>query len=265
MSIISLKESSLQENDKSCLVNPALFTKVEEIRKCIHQEGYCVVSNVIDKQNVFEMKDFWISFLKKKNVTRRYVRGELFLGEDNFLAYSKTKSDCLFRNFDFYWNKPTNENTSAICLELHRFRNFLMHKDENDGLQINRENFGIYASTSLYVSGEGHLEKHNDGHSVIQFMLPLSFKGTDFYKGGLFVINKKGKKIMVDDFCEEGSLIFFHPLCTHGVEKIEGGGFGRLSVFAIPIHFKKDASLGVFQRSAKVLFKEWKDKILLTS
>ena len=104
---------------------------------------------------------------------------------------------------------------------------------------------------------------HDDGHSIIQFMLPLTFKGEDYSEGGLCIEDKSGNIINIDSHCNKGSLAFFDGRCSHGVKKIQGSNVGRLSIFAIPHHFKRDARLEVLVRSSKILVKEYTDTVPL--
>ena len=44
-----------------------------------------------------------------KNVNRKFVRGGIILGEPDFMSYSDIKAWCMFRSFEFLWNKTSDK------------------------------------------------------------------------------------------------------------------------------------------------------------
>jgi hypothetical protein len=228
----------------------------------LRTRGFYIAKRVLSNKSIDDMRSFWLSKIKLGHVNRKFVRGEMVLGESNFLSFSKINEWCMFRNFDFLWNKPTHHDTTNICIEIHKFRNRVQELDIDYGLKFNEENAGIYISTSLYPENIGMLEKHSDSHGkdtspIIHFMLPLTFKGHDFESGGLYIVDKQGITVDIDSLVEKGDLIFFDGTCQHGVNTILGSkNIGRLAVFAIPCFFKRDSNYLVFKRSLKIEFYE---------
>jgi hypothetical protein len=238
--------------------------QAESVKSQLAEQGYCIVKNVIDVKRIESMRTFWLRTMKQENVSKRFVSGNLVLGENNFLSYSRVKDSCLYRNFDFLWNVQSHDQTTELCIEIHRFRNRIQDLDENYGLRYNRDNYGIYISTSLYPPGEGMLAVHRDSHDavpIIHFMVPMTFKNRDYEQGGLTIKDKSGKMVDIDSYCAPGDLIFFDGICEHGVDTIRGGICGRLAVFAIPTYFKRDAKSQVALRSAKILSTEITEKL----
>ena len=229
----------------------------------ILQDGYYIAKSAVNENVIDRLRDYWLNYLKPKNIIKKFVRGRLVFGEKNFLSFSNTKDWTLFRNFDFLWNKQTHDETTNLCIDLHKIRNKAQNFDPNYGINLNEQCYGIYIATSLYPPKIGHLLLHEDSHldvPILHFMLPLTFKNKDYDEGGLTIIDKKNKKIDVDSICTKGDVIFFDQNCKHGVETIHGGSVGRLAVFAIPTFFKKPHSIDVFLRSAQINLKEFKDK-----
>jgi hypothetical protein len=228
----------------------------------IAADGYAIVRQVLPREEVLAMRERWLGHIASTKVRRRFVRGELVLGEPNFLSYSDIAEWSMYRHFDFPWNAPTDPATTDVCLAIHRFRNRLQGFDPDYGLAYNPRNYGIYVSTSLYPPG-GMLAFHADGHSdvpILHFMLPLTFRGTEYDEGGLCVTDKTGRKVDIEALVEPGDLIFFDGRQVHGVETIRGG-IGRLAIFAIPTFFRPAWKGAVAARSAGIAWREAKSRV----
>jgi hypothetical protein len=235
----------------------------------IQNHGYYIAKDVISKEFIDDLRHFWLNHIIEINVSKKFVRGNLILGESNFLSFSNIKQWCMFRNFDFLWNKQTHFETTKICLNIHKYRNKIQNININSGLLLNEQNYGVYISTSLYPDKIGMLEKHSDSHNIdsntiLHFMIPLTFKGVDYDSGGLYIIDKHGIEIDVDILTCKGDLIFFDGSCNHGVNIIQSSNsIGRLAVFAIPCFFQKDANYLVLKRSIKIFLIELLSKLHL--
>lgn len=228
----------------------------------LDMHGFVIARDVIPLDFIERQKYKWLKKFNKKNVTRRFVRGDLVLGEENFLSYSDIPGWCMYRNFEFLWNKIEDNEQMEVHLSLHRFRNLLQGYPENYGIEYNPLNYGFYISTSLYESGMGHLNFHADGHGVdpiLHYMLPLTFKGVDYDNGGLYCINKSGIKCDIDSMVRPGDVIFFDGRIEHGIEKVSSDSFGkvgRIAQFSVPTFFIKDARSKVLQRSSAIFLRE---------
>ena len=235
---------------------------IVKIRNKISSDGFVVLNNIVSPDLIKTLRSNWLDHIKTNKSNSRFVRGNLVFGEDNFLSYSKISKWCMYRNFDFLWNKPTDQKSTELCVYFHKLRNKIQGIDENYGISYNSENYGIYISTSLYKPEEGMLEFHSDGHTdddtpILHYMIPLSFKGKDYSDGGLCVYSKNGIKHNVDDMCSPGSIIFFDGRNKHGVDLIEGKSVGRLAIFAVPTFFEKEWKLKVQKRKLTNVIKEF--------
>ena len=228
------------------------------IAKSIEVDGYFILRNAISTKFIDQQKKRWAQIFRKNIDSKYFVRGNLILGESNFLSYSKIPSWCMFRYFEFLWNKSTDENAKNIHIELHKFRNSIQSLPEEMGLNYNTGNYGIYISTSLYPPGKGMLEAHSDGHGelpILHYMLPFTFKGEDYDEGGLYIEDNHGNIIDIDSNIKKGDLIFFDGRNKHWVKKIKSSQLnqiGRLASFAIPTYFEKSYSYAVLIRSIKI-------------
>ena len=245
-------------------ITEALLRQEPELRARLARQGFAIVRGVVPAEAIDGMRSRWLRHLKTTRARRRFVRGELVLGEPNFLSYSKVPEWCMYRHFDFPWNPATDDETSRICDEIHRFRNRLQGFAPEFGTTYNPRNYGTYVSTSLYPPGEGMLKMHPDGHGevpILHFMMPLTFKGEHYREGGLTIVDSAGVAHDVDAGCRPGDLIFFDGRCRHGVQRIEGAE-GRLAVFAIPTYFVPGWKGAVALRSLRIWATELRSRAL---
>ncbi len=233
-----------------------------EIKSKIKDNGFYILDNFIDKEIIDELKNYWRTRLYKLKTNKKHVGGNLYLGEKNFTSFSNTKNLTLYRHFDFLWNNEESKTSRKLNIEVHKIRNMLQEFDENTGLEYASDCFGFYISTSYYPSNFGKMNAHIDEHKdrdILQYMIPLTFKGEDYDNGGLYVMDKKKEWIDIDILCKPGSLIFFNGRHKHKVELIQSSNkekIGRIAVFSIPTYFLKDVSMPVFKRSLKIFNRE---------
>jgi hypothetical protein len=243
------------------------FPDYKYARDEIREKGFCIIKEAIPKEFIYNQKERWITFIKKENVNKSFVRGNFFLGETNFLSYSDIPSWCMYRNYEFLWNKNLDENAMSVHLSIHKFRNQIQELESNYGLNYNSKNYGIYISTSLYESNKGHLIIHPDGHAdqpILHYMLPFSFKKIDYETGGLVCEDNNGQMHDIDSIVSPGDIIFFDGRKRHGVTKIESNNpnhIGRLASFAIPTFFSSEYGLRSSLRTLKVSLLELANKL----
>lgn len=232
----------------------------------IHRTGFLIIPNVVTTEFLESQRDRWLISIKKKYVDRKFVRGNLILGEKDFLSYSDIPAWCMYRNYEFLWNKSQDFKALDAHIAFHKFRNLMQGFDENFGLQYNSNNYGIYISTSLYEVNKGFLSSHSDGHEalpLLHYMLPITFKGRDYSGGGLYCNNRSDEECDIDSLVKPGDIIFFDGRLRHGVKMIKSdskGAIGRLASFSIPTFFQKDAKLAQFRRSLIIRAKEVANK-----
>ena len=236
---------------------------ISKIRTDIDRQGFSICENCIDIQIILDLKNYWVKKFENIKVDKKHVGGNFYLGEKNFSSFSNTKSLCLNRHFDFLWNNEENIISRSLNIEMHKFRNKIQNYNENLGIEYSKDCYGFYISTSFYRSNKGRMREHIDIHQnkpILQYMIPITFKGSDYDEGGLFIMNKKNEWIDVDKISKIGSVIFFDGRQKHKVEKIISTDskkkIGRIAVFAIPTFFKKDARLGSLLRDLKIFSRE---------
>lgn len=95
------------------------------------------------------------------------------------------------------------------------------------------EDGGVWTALRIqhYPRGGGFLVPHRDTvisttqnwsgiRDFIQMLLPLSKKGVDYFEGGGHV-DIKGKRVLVDDQCEQGDVVVYSGMRVHGVQEID--------------------------------------------
>jgi hypothetical protein len=238
---------------------------LDHLRSEIDTKGYCIQQEVIDPKYIDLQQLRWNRKIALTEELRKFVRGNLILGEENFLSYSNIPKWSLYRYYEFLWNATDDPDRLGVHLQLNKIRNLLKGDNQDRGVMLNEECYGVYISTSLYQN-DGYLYVHADGHGedpILHYMLPLTFKSSEFNDGGLVIWDKNNNKINVEDRIRKGSVIFFDGRQKHAVEKIaaDEGQLGRLASFAIPCYFQKDTRLALFKRRLQVSLDEMRNKI----
>lgn len=265
---MNMSLSKSRSKTKSPFMNENMLkANPSEVMEQINQNGFAIISGAIPIEFIERQRKRWIGKFNKRNIQKKFVRGSLILGENNFLSYSDIPGWCMYRHFEFLWNEAEDPEALLIHCQLHKYRNVMQGFPENYGLEYNDKKYGIYLSTSHYEPEKGHLSLHSDGHEdipIIHYMLPLTFKGVDYDDGGLFCRNKGGILEDIDALVNPGDLIFFDGRIEHGVKKIgksKNVGVGRIAVFAVPTLFQGSGKYEVTKRSLKVALKEIGNKM----
>ncbi len=213
-----------------------------QIREAIVDRGYCVVERLISPDDVAALRDFWLAAFAPNSPTGPVIWTP-YLGEPNRIMFHSNEYGRLYRSYDFLWNSPLHEKTREIALKLDLMRNAVVEMDPHAGQMFAPDRYGIYITTSYYPPSNGELPEHRDytdGRRHWHYVLPLTFKGTDFFSGGLFLTDRSGQQIDLEAGVTPGSVIFYDGTLPHRVDRIDDGAranLGRLQMFAIQTHF----------------------------
>ena len=220
--------------------------EVARIREEIHRSGFSIVDGLIDEGDISAIRDYWLDEFQRDVAHTPLIWGP-YLGEPNRKIFDRRETHCLFRAFDFLWNEPFDSLSRQVALDLNRIRNTIVGCDERDGEFFDPKRYGIYVTTSYYPSGSGWLHRHQDemdDRDHWHFVLPLTFRGSEYTSGGLRLIDRDGHSVDVEAMVSPGSVIFYDGKIPHWVEMIEDEsecGLGRLQLFAIPVRFEMPA------------------------
>lgn len=213
-----------------------------KVRAAIEAVGYAIVPDLIPPAVIAEMRAFWLEEFSRPRAVTPIVWGP-YLGEPNGVIFDQRDTHCLYRSFDYLWNQPYHAPTRAMALVMNRIRNAVVGNEERCGELLQPDRYGIYVTTSYYPPDIGWMWEHADsmpGREHWHYLVPLTFRGSDFQRGGLVVKDRAGKRIDVEPLLTPGCALFYDGTLPHAVERIESDAVpsvGRLQMFAIPVVF----------------------------
>lgn len=213
-----------------------------QVRAAIETVGYSIVPGLISPAVIAEMRAFWLEEFARPRPVTPIVWGP-YLGERNGVIFDRRDTHCLYRSFDYLWNPPYHAPTRAASLAMNRVRNAVVGNEERCGELLQADRYGIYVTTSYYPPGTGWMWMHADtmpGREHWHYLVPLTFRGSDFHRGGLVVTDRAGRRIDVEPLLTPGCAIFYDGTLPHAVERVESDAVppvGRMQMFAIPVVF----------------------------
>ena len=220
-----------------------------QVVKKVKKDGFLVCNEAISMKTFKKIQSYWLKRIKSisLNQSKNYDRSPKYtLGQENFVAFENKKKDCRLKIQEFLWNDMQLE-TKKLVIEMHKFTNLCQGYDQNRGLEYDESKKALSLSVNYYPSETGCLDIHRDvkGRNLYLWMIfNLTFKNEHFDEGGLYLINKKGKKINLDEISSPGSVIFFNGMLRHGVDKIKSKkSVGKISVFPFYTEFMSNKSL----------------------
>jgi len=209
----------------------------EQVLKEIQNSGFITIDNCINLNSLSEMQNFWIDHFSEKN-KKAFSSSNIYsywqtLGDLNYSSSRNDKSVYLLRNRQYLWNKPINELTTLFSNQLNEYRNLMLGLPKEFGFMFSESEEANFTQVNCYPDG-GHLLEHRDSNRqevLIDCFFNLTFKGTHFEEGGLY-IKINDKKIYLDDLAKPGSVIFFNGNLLHGVDEISSkSNIGRIAVY----------------------------------
>ncbi len=224
----------------------------------VKKNGFLICNNVIEYETTRELEKYWIDqFINiRKEEALKYYRSLLLrLGEENFFASSTKKSDYRLKRQEFLWNEM-HETTRSIVIEMHKYQNLCLDRDENEGLLYSQKKSALTLSVNYYPPTNGILSEHKDvfdSDLMLWMIFNLTYKGEHYDEGGTYIIDNEGKKINLDDLSGRGSIIFFNGALNHGVDRIiSNKNIGKISFFPFNVFFLNQ---NLIPRSIKNLIK----------
>lgn len=129
-----------------------------------------------------------------------------------------------FHQFSFFpWNQDYF-NLFELTKKAYALKNLTSNHKADKFMGVEPED-GCTArlAVQFYPKGNGLLNKHVDPVDKHQLTVPImimSEKGLDYQSGGAY-IEKNGEKIILDDICEMGDVVYFSAEIPHGVLPID--------------------------------------------
>ena len=197
---------------------------IQEIRKDIQNGDVYVLKNYFSKDLIYSIREY----CKRvgQNSIPNYV--PIKEGAPNFHRMNRLDKRAYvkgcFHQFSFFpWNQDYF-NLFELTKKAYALKNLTSNHEADKFLDSKPED-GCTArlAVQFYPKGNGLLNKHVDPVDKHQLTVPImimSEKGKDFIRGGAYV-EKDGKKIILDEECEMGDIVYFSAEIPHGVLPID--------------------------------------------
>jgi hypothetical protein len=205
------------------------------IRVLLDRHGYAIVRVTSWVESVKRLREELISKLGHSADIKKGISWKPYLGMANFQGFSDNSFNKIYRLFNFRWNLSDSELLIDLIDEMERFKLPLI------GCEGGQPDYDYYYSASLYPPDGGFMRAHTDGVTsssspLIHVLLPITFRGIDYFEGGQFIyINNK--KVDTDRDLRPGDLIIYNGALEHGVNPVKGG-CGRIQIFGVPVKFQ---------------------------
>ena len=197
---------------------------IQEIRKDIQNGDVYILKNYFSKDLIYSIREY----CKRvgQNSIPNYV--PIKEGAPNFHRMNRLDKRAYvkgcFHQFSFFpWNQDYF-NLFELTKKAYALKNLTSNHEADKFLDSKPED-GCTArlAVQFYPKGNGLLNKHVDPVDKHQLTVPImimSEKGKDFIRGGAYV-EKDGKKIILDEECEMGDIVYFSAEIPHGVLPID--------------------------------------------
>ena len=197
---------------------------IQEIRKDIQNGDVYILKNYFSKDLIYSIREY----CKRvgQNSIPNYVPIEE--GAPNFHRMNRLDKRAYvkgcFHQFSFFPWTQDYFNLFELTKKAYALKN-LTSNHEADKFLDSTPTDGCTArlAVQFYPKGNGLLNKHVDPVDKHQLTVPImimSEKGKDFIRGGAYV-EKDGKKIILDEECEMGDIVYFSAEIPHGVLPID--------------------------------------------
>lgn len=196
-----------------------------EIRESIKSGNIFIAKKLYPEELICKIRDYLIS-IGRNSLPNYYPIKD---GCHNFHRLNRRDNrsyvKACFHQFVFFpWNQDMF-NFFELFKPVYKIRNLINGLREDKFLSITSQD-GCTARLAFqfYPSGEGVMNKHTDPADHHQLTVPLmimSTKGKDFKEGGLFIESNSGEKILIDDICNIGDVVYMNAQIPHGVLPID--------------------------------------------
>ena len=212
------------------------------VRQAIDEHGFCIVKNFFDCDPLLNIiQTFKEGFSADIDLRRT---GPYEYKMPNFQRldlgdYSQVNARFSRMFTNFTWNKESLFATPIDAMI--DFRNQLFSLAPSDHTyNYNGKAFCDLPKVLHYPVGGGFMNKHVDRNKdwfIPNVLMSLTKRGMDFYEGGVYYLDKKGKIVDAEEILEVGDL-YMHSVDTfHGVKAVDSkknidltGLNGRLAI-----------------------------------
>ena len=203
------------------------LNSINFILKCIDQlsNGYIfVLKNSINSKFLDDAKVKLNNIIKNK----KPINPKIKTGVKNGFYISNNLSSKGYKTFDksfyfFSWNKDETGIYKKIIKIYKPLK--ILNGQSNNEITKNKPKDGVIERLHVinYPLNSGQISRHYDpiNVSIFNFGLYATEHGSDYDKGGFFVLDNKKKKIIVDKKIKKTDIVLFFPSLIHGVDKVK--------------------------------------------
>lgn len=220
----------MKVSDRVCIIenHDQLFESpkdIAEITNNIRQGNVYIARHLYSEDFIYKVRDY-LSVIGKSSLPNYYPIRE---GCPNFHRINRGDErsyvKASFHQFVFFpWNQDLFKLFDLVRSVYH-MKNLLSGLPKENFLGVTPHD-GCTARIvfQFYPCGEGGMNKHSDPADYHQLVVPIiimSKKGKDFKEGGLFIEPQPGEKIIIDDLCDIGDVVYMNVQMPHGVLPID--------------------------------------------
>lgn len=194
------------------------------VQQILDEHGFCIVKGFFNRGDVIRLVQTFKNDFSAKNDLRwtgPYKYGmpdfqRLDLGD---YAQINARFSRMFTNYT--WNKEGP--FAALINEMINFRNQLFSLTSNSHIyNINGENYCDLPKVLHYPVGGGFMNRHSDNNGPTpNVLLSLTKRGTDYFEGGVYYIDKQGNFLDAEEVLEVGDLYLHVQETPHGVRAVD--------------------------------------------
>ena len=227
----------MQKSEPDFLVERKDEKLMEKFDSALKKYGFCIIKNFVEKIALKEK----IEKLKTDFSTNDDVRitGPYYYKMKNFQRvdlgdYRQTNARFSRMITQFSWDEDSLLKNEID--ELIKFRNEYLNL-KKDGLiyEIDGSKFCDLPKILQYPKGGGFMNRHTDDnneYAVMNILLALSKRGTDYQVGGAYYHDKNGNIVDAEEVLDIGDLYMHDPLTLHGVHAIDPESTIDLNTFS---------------------------------
>ena len=167
--------------------------------------------------------------IKLRNITKnkKPINPKIKTGVKNGFYFSNNISSKGYKTVDksfyfFSWNKDKTGIYNKI-INIYKPLKILNGLGKNE-LTKNKPKDGVIERLHVinYPLESGQISRHYDpiNVSIFNFGMYATEYGSDYDRGGFFVLNNKKKKIVIDKQINKTDIVIFFPSLIHGVNKV---------------------------------------------
>jgi hypothetical protein len=199
--------------------------RVAEMRRQLREGDGFIAKNYIPRETIAKIRDYLAGVGRGSLPNyRRLERACPNFHRLNRIDERSYVKGC-FHQFAFFpWNQDVFDFFGMFKRIFHA-ENVLngYPRDKFLGLQPDDDCIARVAF-QFYPKRVGELNKHRDSTDEHQLALPIvvcSQKGEHFKEGGAFLEKHDGEKYIIDDYADEGDVVYYNSQVPHGVLRID--------------------------------------------